>query len=201
MGIALEIAPGQGMIVFADATGRYLVSGAAIDSTSGNNIAEKAMQERFPEPGPQEMYNEAESTNWIPTGGDNSDQGPIYIVADTQCGYCHEVAKAIQEQGVQREIRWILVGFLGPKSTNQAAGLLESPQDQASDALMAILTGKAAGAPEEVPAAGAQELQANMQWAQKWRISGTPMLLVPHEGQVHKVNGLPGRRLWEIISP
>lgn len=201
IGVALEIGPQQGMVVFADASGRYLISGAAIDTQTGNNVAELAMQEHFPEPGPEEMYAEAAGTNWIATSKGAEAGGPIYIVADTQCGYCHEVAKTIAESGIQREIRWILVGFLGPKSTNQAAGLLAAPDEQAGEGLMSILTGQADGVPEQIPEAAGQALEANHRWAQKWRINGTPLLLVPHNGEVHRVNGLPGRRLWEIIAP
>lgn len=200
IGIALEATPTEGLVVFADASGQFLLSGTAIDVASGKNVAEKAMQEHFPEPGVEQMYAEAEDMHWIEVGG-GAKGDPIYVIADTQCGYCHELARTIAREGVQRPVRWVLVGYLGPRSNNQAAGLLEASARPAANGLWKILTGKADGMPEVAPENGARRLQENNQWSQKWGVQGTPMLLVPHQGRIQKVSGLPEKSMWGIIAP
>lgn len=197
-GVALELSPGEGMTVFVDASGQYLLSGALIDASTGENIAEASTRRHFPAPGPEDMYEEAEDMAWVRTG-EKGEGEPIYIIADTQCSYCHETAREIAKRGIEREIRWILVGFLGPKSSNQAAALLTMPPREASRATWAILTGQADGAPETADPDGAAMVSENERWAEKWRVSGTPVLLVRHQGAVHRVVGLPQPELWETI--
>jgi len=199
VGIVLETSPGAGMTVFMDASGEYLLSGAAVDLSSGENIAELRTRTHFPAPGPTDMYRDAAETHWVATGTPGQGE-PIYVVVDTQCPYCHEAAKAIAAHGITREIRWIPVGFLGPKSTAQAAGILSLNERAAPRALWAILTGQADGAPEDVDIDHARKVAENGAWAEKWRVSGTPVMLVPHEGEIHKVVGLPQSRLWSIIA-
>jgi len=199
MGIVVETSPGKGVTVFADKTGRYLLSGALVDTQTSENLAETSTRKHFPTPGPEDMYAEAEQTHWVRTGAEGRGE-PIYIVADTQCGYCHQVAQAIAKHGIQREIRWILVGYLGPKSKNQAAAILDMEQEPASRALWAILTGQADGEPQEAHPEGARAASANEQWAERWRVNGTPVMLLPHNSSVQRIVGLPQSQVWEIIK-
>jgi thiol:disulfide interchange protein DsbG len=196
--IVVEIAPGTGMTVVVDEAGEYLISGAIIDLESRDNLAETLTARAFPEPTTAEMYEEAESTHWIETG--EGDLPPIYVIADTQCGYCQKMARQASVVGVERRIRWILVGFLGHTSMSQAAGLLDAPTEQAEAAAWAILTGRATGQPEEVSTDTARKVAQNNEWAERWGVMGTPVSLIPYDGEIRRVTGLPRPQLWDIIK-
>lgn len=198
--LIVETVDGHGMTLFADSSGRFLMSGAVIDSQTGENVAEEITKRHFPEPGPGEMYGEAEAMHWVSTG--ESGRGdPIYVVADLQCGYCHQMAREIAARGIRREIRWILVGFGGNISMKQAAGIFAVQDlDQRQQALWALLTGQATGVPPQISAENVGMVGANEIWAERWRITGTPVSLIPYEGRIHRVIGLPNRALWDIIA-
>ncbi|QFT86841.1 Thiol:disulfide interchange protein DsbG precursor (plasmid) [Halomonas sp. THAF12] len=101
---------------------------------------------------------------------EGSGEQVIYVIFDTQCGYCQRMYQASRSVLDDVTIRWVPVGYLGEQSLRQAAQIADS--DTPADTMALFEQG---GGVTAAPSTEAMDLVSqNSQLAQQAGITATP---------------------------
>jgi len=119
----------QRMIMFTDASGKYLFVGNVI-SAKGENLTQMYNQKYVMGPMAQKAYKDLVHTHYF-ADGKGSAPHKAYVVMDPNCIYCHLLFKELRPMidAGKVQIRWIPVGFLKQDSMGKAAALLHAKTD------------------------------------------------------------------------
>jgi len=193
---------GQPMVFFTDPQGRYMLSGAAVDLTTGKNLIAEATAQYFAGeaeganrssalPSPTKIGMDKitlENFKGISQGKGVSGK-KAYVIFDFACGHCMRLYQSLSKEKINGEIKWVPVTFSGNEATSQAAlalgmGKIDSVANLSGKALIdAIVVNK------EALGRGALSAENNTRLAQEQKITSTPYfiyersgVLVGHEG-------------------
>lgn len=101
----------------------------------------------------------------------------IYVVFDTQCGFCKRMYRASREALEDVTIRWVPVGYMGEQSLREAAQIADS--DNPVETMAVFERG---GNVETSPSTEAMDMVSeNSQLAQEAGITATPTTIYENE--------------------
>ncbi|RMD70268.1 MAG: hypothetical protein D6819_04700, partial [Gammaproteobacteria bacterium] len=190
VGVALAFPNGKGMIVYVDPQGKTIVSGAAIDLETGENLTAKAARAYLGEgrkPVSDISPSELERLGYLEEGKGDA---ILYVFIDPACPHCRALVprvKALAESG-EATVRWVPLGLLGPESLTKAAyllgkgdpGELVSIMDTQKN-IQELLRDK------EAMGRGGVKLERNMDFAESHGIRSVPTLLLDLGGRVVEI--------------
>ena len=126
----------QGMIMFTDKSGKYLVVGNVVDA-QGVNYTQKYTDQYVTNPMASVAYKQLTTTHWFADGQDSAPH-KMYVLIDPNCIYCHLLFKELRPliDAGQLQVRWVPVGLIKPSSPGKAAALLHAGSDAGSVTLL-----------------------------------------------------------------
>lgn len=167
---------GKTITVFVDPAGKFMFSGMFMDA-DGKNLSAKYNAENNPKPDLKGIWTKAEQTSYVKYGPDSA-PAVLYIVGESNCGYCkrlHKEIKAMADAG-KVQARWILIGF-NDAADMKAAGVVESA-DQQKGLDMLYQSGSAFPG----TGAGLKKVKSNHAFAESYGIGGTPFIISKKKG-------------------
>lgn len=134
-----------------------------------------------------------ESSHWVREGAEDAKR-VVYVFLDPQCPYCNLLWRASQPYvRAGLEVRTVVVAYLTPRSTRQAAAILgaEDPQAMLTRHENAYRNGGIR--PVRITDEGKQAVDANNALFTELDIPATPAIYYrDKDGRVKRVIGLPG---------
>jgi thiol:disulfide interchange protein DsbG len=126
----------QGMVMYTDTSGKYLMVGNVVDA-QGVNYTQKYTEQYVTNPTAAVAYKQLETAHWFTDGNDNAPH-KMYVLIDPNCIYCHLLFKELRPliDAGKLQVRWVPVGFLKPTSLGKAAALLHAGSDTDSVTLL-----------------------------------------------------------------
>lgn len=187
--------PTNQAIIYADKKGRYMLMGDIV-TAKGQNITIEQSHNMIHDPLVDEAFYNLKSTHWIYQGKKNA-KHLISILIDPNSPlfplqYNHVITYI--DQG-DLAVRWILVSYLKPFGDKRAAAIL-----QAKDPVKALMineksynykteTGGITPAKNVLPKTK-KELEANWNFMQKYKFSGTPVIFMQTKaGKIYVMTG------------
>lgn len=193
-GVVMKRGPSH-IIVYVDPAGKYMVSGVVIDA-NGTNISQQHSEKYIPKPDYNGMLKAAEKTAFVEYGSKAASK-VIYVVGESNCGYCkrfHKDIKPFVEKGEVR-VRWILMGFDEAADEKAASVLAAANQKDALEYLYEKgVAGK--GTPTSL-----EQVKLNHAFAEAYGVTGTPFILYrTSEGKVITAPGaVMGKELEKLV--
>lgn len=190
----------QGMIMFTDSSGKYLIVGNVVDA-QGENYTRKYTDQYVTNPMAAVAYKQLAAAHWFTDGSAKAPQ-KMYVLIDPNCIYCHLLFKELRpliDQG-KVQVRWVPIGLIKPSSAGKAAALLHAGSDADSVALLKQDEAKFNKQQEEGGIAPLQQgqggmavnmafsrIQANNTFFKQY-LQGTPAIFYKdNKGQAHLV--------------
>ena len=140
----------------------------------------------------EEAWAALEDAVWFAEGSEDPKR-VVYVFLDPQCPYCNLLWRAslpYLEEGLQ--VRNIVVAYLTPESTPQAAAILSSDHPQAIHAEHQQAYKQGGIQTDEASEAGQRALEVNNALFAKLDIPATPAIYFRDEtGEVQRVIGFP----------
>lgn len=203
-GWLLSEGPGRNMVVYTSADGEVAIAGNMVDA-KGTNLTAKYLDQYSTKIDYSKFWGKLEQSTFIAEGAQGKDvKNVIYVFEDANCGYCHQMWKAVQpyeKAGLQ--VRWIPVAFLAKDSVNKAAGVLSAKNPAAAFAAMHGDTSakdSTLGVTPVTPEMKAK-LDANAKLMAEMGFRGTPATLYKDKtGKVLAADGMPKPAMLNIIT-
>lgn len=185
---------GRRIIFYVPRDGSVALFGHMI-TAQGRDLTAERLHRYVRNPKFAAAFKALRSTHWIAVGAKNP-RHVIYAFFDPNCPYCHrlwQAAAPAAAKGVQ--MRYILVGILGPSSVAKAAAILT-----ARDPARALATNERYYRIEDggikplalVSKALKAQLERNAKLMLRFRLDGTPgMVWKNPQGHIRTSNGLP----------
>lgn len=202
-GWVLSEGAGRNLVVFTSADGEVAIAGNMVDS-KGTNLTAKYLDQYAPKIDYSKFWSKLEKSSFIAEGAQGKDvKNVIYVFEDANCGYCHQMWKAVQpyeKAGLQ--VRWIPVAFLSKDSANKAAGVLSAKDPAAAFAAMHNDPSRAAAlAVTPVTPEMKAKLDANAKLMAEMGFRGTPATLYKDKsGKVLAADGMPKPAMLNVIT-
>ena len=194
IGMAVQVAPGRNMIMYASKDGQYLIMGG-IFGPNGQNYTMAAAQAYLPPPPPPpnvgKNYDALKKTHTY-VWGKASAKKTLWAVFDPDCIFCHKLFGELQPYVDKGDVKVhvIQVGFLKPDALGKAAAIMSSKDPAAElvkdETKFDESTEEGGIAPNTNDAKAVSEVKANNQWMSGHGIGGTPYVLYLQK------NGKPG---------
>lgn len=162
---------GSYVIVYVNPEGKYMISGVVIDA-DGKNLSQQYSDKFIPKPDYSGMWKAAEKTAYVEYGSPSA-AAVIYVVGETNCGYCKRFHKDIKPYVSRGDVsvRWILMGFDDAADAKAAAVLSSANQKEALELLYEK------GQAGKGSAAALQRIKINHEFAETYGVTGTPFIL------------------------
>lgn len=172
------------VIVFVEPNGKYMLSGVAIDA-NGKNLSQQYSEQYIPKPDFSAMWTAAEKTAFVEYGSPTAKK-TLYVVGESNCGYCKRFHKDIKPYVDRGEInvRWILMGF-DDAADAKAAGVIAAANPK--DALEQLYE---KGTAAKATSIALEKVKVNHAFAEAHGVGGTPFIL--SRGADGKVSTMPG---------
>lgn len=133
-----------------------------------------------------------ENAHWFAEGAEEPER-TVYVFVDPQCPYCNLLWRASQpylEQGLQ--VRNVVVAYLSPESTEQAAAILSANDPEAVHEHHQEAFRDGGLQAEAITEQGRRALAANNELLGALGVPATPAIYYRDEdGRVRRVIGLP----------
>lgn len=126
----------RGSIIYTDASGEYLFSGAIINA-KGENITQQETSTYIDSKLIDPMYQDLSGLSYF-TQGQDAAPHKIYIVFDPNCSICHMVYSVVQPMiaSGNLQVRWVPVGIMQQSSVGKSAAILMGKTDADRVALL-----------------------------------------------------------------
>jgi thiol:disulfide interchange protein DsbG len=215
-GWVLSEGAGRNMVVYTSADGEVAIAGNMVDA-KGTNLTAKYLDQYGTKIDHSKFWSKLEQSTFIAEGAQGKDvKNVIYAFEDANCGYCHQMWKAVQpfeKAGLQ--VRWIPVAFLAKDSANKAAGVLAAKNPAAAMATMHAEWGQQAKPGDPKDAMGnlssfattsvtpemKAKLDANAKLMAEMGFRGTPATLYKDKsGKVLAADGMPKPAMFSVIT-
>ncbi len=199
---------GRRIVFYVPRDGSVALFGHMVNA-HGQDLTAEHLRRYVRDPEFAAAFKVLQSTHWIGVGAKNP-RHVIYAFVDPNCPYCHrlwQVAGPAAAQGVQ--MRYIIVGILGPSSSAKAAAILA-----ARDPARALATNERRYRIEDggikplplIPKALKAQLDSNVKLMLRFELNGTPgMVWKNSRGEIQTSNGLPPaavlKKIFSVASP
>jgi hypothetical protein len=131
IGVGLSMPNGKQMVLYATADGEVIFSGVAMETTTGENLTRRDLEEKLPPPDFSGVVEAAQRASAIWDGVEGAET-EFFVFIDPHCPYCHQtyqMFEALKAEGRKFQVHWIPVGLLSAKSQNSAKSLLGVPEE------------------------------------------------------------------------
>ncbi len=190
---------GQYSVVYTTPDHKTLLAGTLIGE-DGRNLSAEYEDKHLPTPDRGALFGELEKSAYVIEGTRKNPKSVLYVFVDPNCPFCNYTWKALQpyeKAGLQ--VRWVLVGMLGPTSLPKAIEVLAAPDPGAAFRKMEENFGKpwSASRPTAPTSGTAENIQKNGTLMARFGVGGTPGLVWKDaKGTVNVKGGMP--RLSEL---
>jgi protein-disulfide isomerase len=179
------------MVFYTDDKASFLINGNLINTKSGEQLTAKYNEQI--EIDLTDIAGDFEAAAGFTQGeGDNT----VYVVVDTNCGYCHQAYKSFQQRLAKSnknlKIKWVPVGFLGQDSSNKGNILASAQSNEEGLALLDdYMNRKPAKRTSSVTAKGQDDLIQNGLIMKKYGYGGVPLVISHVDDEWFIFNGNP----------
>jgi len=190
--------PGPPFLLFAEASGKYVIDGNIFDS-KGNDLSQKYADE-YLKPYTAKLILAGLPNTHAFVSGDAKAPYEMYVVADPNCSACHYFythVKPLLSDGTLR-IHWILVSFIKQDGDKKVAAIWDAPSSADAMSYNADHFDRQheVGGMKNVDVVSekdAKALQDNMNFIRNAGIMKTPTLIFYAGGKLQFIEGVPGQ--------